>query len=91
MFFAASTTCTGASTIVPGSGTYTLAGPATTPSEATKVDLVIQGAGARFSILARAGDTLKFGKEDATHDGSSEAQRYARYMADPHTRGSCPF
>jgi hypothetical protein len=63
----------------------------TTPSDATKVDLVIQGFGSRFSILARSGADLKFGKEDATHDGSSEAQRYVRYMADPHVKGACPF
>ena len=91
MFFAGSTTCTGTSTTVPGSGTYTLAGPASTPSEATKVDIVIEGAGARFSILARDGDTLKFGKEDGTQNGTSDAQRYQRYMADPHTKGTCPF
>jgi len=91
MFFAASASCTGASTIIPGSGTYALAGPATTPSEATKMDVVIQGFGARFSILARDGATLKFGKEDEAHNGSSDAQRYQRYMADPHTKGTCPF
>ena len=91
MFFAASTTCTGASMIIPGSGTYALAGRATTPSEATKVDVVIQGAGALFSILARDGATLKFGKEDGAHNGTSDAQRYQIYMAAPYIKGTCPF
>lgn len=91
MFYAASTSCSGASSIFPGAGTYALAGPATEPAGATNVNLVLDGFGARFSILARDGANLKFGKEDETHDGSSEAQRYVRFMAESHTKGTCPF
>ena len=38
---AGSAICSGASNLVPGTGTYTLAGGASTPSDATKVNLVI--------------------------------------------------
>lgn len=91
MFFAASTTCNGASNVISGAGTYTLAGPATSPSGATNVDVVINGFGMRFSILARDGAKLKVGKEDATHDGSVLAQRYVAYMIEAHSKAACPF
>jgi len=91
MFYAASATCSGTSNVVDGSGTYALAGAATIPAGATKVNLVLGGFGPRFSILARDGANLEFGKEDETHDGSTDAQRYARFMADSHTKGTCPF
>lgn len=90
-FFPGNTTCSGSATPVVGMGTYALAGAASAPSDATKMDIVIVGFGPRFSILARDGANLKFGKEDATHDGSSEAQRYARFMVDAHVKGTCPF
>ncbi len=90
-FYAASAACSGASNVVTGAGTYALVGAATTPADATKVNLVLTDFGSRFSILARDGAKLKFGKEDATHDGSSDAQRYARFMAESHTKGTCPF
>jgi len=44
-----------------------------------------------FLILARDGATLKFGKEDGAHNGTSDAQRYQSYMAALHIKGTCPF
>ena len=91
MFYSASAACSGASSVVSGAGTYRLAGAATTPAGATKMDLVLAGFGMRFSVLARDGANLKFGKEDETHDGSTEEQRYARFMVEPQTKRTCPF
>ncbi|MDP3277208.1 MAG: hypothetical protein Q8Q09_18610 [Deltaproteobacteria bacterium] len=91
MFFSASVTCSGASNIIPGSGTYALAGAASSPADATNVNLVLDGFGSRFSILGRDGDALRFGKEDPMHNGSSPAQRYVRFMAESHTKSACPF
>ncbi len=91
MFYSTSAACSGASSVVSGAGTYRLVGAATTPADATKMNLVLSGFGMRFSILARDGANLKLGKEDETHDGFTEEQRYARFMAESQTKRTCPF